>query len=217
MKSHISAPLDKLIENYPSLKGCRDDIVAAYERIAHCLRSGAMLLVCGNGGSASDAEHMVGELMKSYEVPRPIPEADARKISAFDAENGRTISVQLQCSMRAISLASQTSLISAIANDTSADMVFAQQVYGYGREDDVLMAISTSGNAVNVCNAAGVARALGLGVIGLTGASGGRLKNLCDIAICIPEEKTYRIQEHHQPVYHAICAMLEQEFFGEKS
>jgi len=217
MKKQIQSILDELICTYPALSDCRESILAAYESLVSCYRQDGTVLVCGNGGSAADAEHMVGELMKDYLVKRPVAEAHAQKMRNLDAEGGYELSAHLQQALRAISLVSQTSLISAICNDVNAEMAFAQQVYGYGREGDVLVAISTSGNAANVCNAAVVARGLGITIIGLTGMSGGKLRTVSDIAVCVPADKTYRIQEYHQPIYHALCAMLELEFFGRPS
>jgi D-sedoheptulose 7-phosphate isomerase len=171
-------------------------------------------LICGNGGSAADAEHIVGELMKSYLLKRPIPNNMRAKLVSTSPRNGDYLADHLQGGLPAISLVSQTSLLSAIANDTAADMVYAQQVYAYGREGDVLIGISTSGNARNVIHAMQVAHALGLHTIGLTGPVGGALKPLCDICICVRAESTPAVQERHLPIFHVLCAMLEEEFFA---
>jgi D-sedoheptulose 7-phosphate isomerase len=171
-------------------------------------------LVCGNGGSAADAEHIVGELMKGYLLQRPIPDETRARLVAASPESGAYLAGALQGALPAISLVSQASLLSAIANDTAADMVFAQQVYGYGRAGDVLVGISTSGNARNVVYAMQVARAMGMHTCALTGPGGGALKSVADVCICAPGESTPAIQERHLPIYHVLCAMLEEEFFG---
>jgi D-sedoheptulose 7-phosphate isomerase len=170
-----------------------------------CFEKGGKLLICGNGGSASDADHIVGELMKGFRARRRVTDeripTDLREL--------------LQGALPAISLSSQDALITAFANDVAPEMIFAQQVYGYGREKDVLLAVSTSGNSVNVLNAAKVAKALGIRVIGLTGAEGGRLASEADVSIKVPETETYKVQEYHLPVYHYLCMTVERHFFTE--
>jgi len=205
--------IEQLISAYPELEACATDIQAAFEILRTCYRQGGKLLTCGNGGSAADAEHIVGELMKGYLLKRPIPEEMRLKLASISQQDGDYLADHLQGALPAISLVSQTSLLSAIANDTAADMVYAQQVYAYGREGDVLIGLSTSGNSRNVIYAMQVARALGLHTIGLTGSTGGALKPLCDICICVPGESTPMIQERHLPIFHVLCAMLEEEFF----
>lgn len=206
--------INKLVEAYPDLQGCSSDIQRAAELLGDCFDAGGKLLVCGNGGSAADAEHIVGELMKGYRLARKI-HAESRKnlIAAFPQE-GSYLADHLQGALPAISLVSQSALLSAFANDVAPDMVYAQQVFGYGRAGDVLWAISTSGNAANVMNAARVALSVGLRVIGLTGPDGGQLKALSDVCICAPGKNTPEVQERHLPIYHAICAALEDRFFG---
>src|SRR5690349_14102676 len=205
--------IEKLISRYPALETCAADIQAAFEILYTCFRDGGKVLACGNGGSASDAEHMVGELMKGYLSKRSVPEEVRAKLLSSSLEHGNYLATHLQGALPAISLVSQTSLLSAIANDIAADMVLAQQVYAYGREGDTLIGISTSGNARNVIHAMQVARALGLHTISLTGPTGGRLKPLCEVCICVPGESTPTIQERHLPIFHVLCAMLEEEFF----
>lgn len=205
--------IEQLISTYPELDVCAADIQAASEVLRDCYRRGGKLLTCGNGGSAADAEHIVGELMKGYMLKRPVPEDTRARLLALNPHDGDYLATHLQGTLPAISLVSQTSLISAIANDTTADMVFAQQVYGYGREGDVLLGLSTSGNARNAIHAMQVARALDLHTVGLTGPTGGMLKPLCEVCICVPGESTAAIQERHMPIYHVLCAMLEEEFF----
>ena len=205
--------LDKLIRNYPALKGCKEDISRAFELMKSAYRNNGIILACGNGGSAADAEHMVGEMMKTFKLPRPLPD-DLKERLTHDYKNeGAFLAEHLQRSLPAISLVSQTSLSTAIGNDVSADLIFAQQVIGYGKPGDILFAISTSGNSRNILNAIYTAKAVGMKVIGLTGRTGGKMKQYCDVAICVPANETPRIQELHLPVYHTLCAMLEEHFF----
>jgi len=206
--------IEQLIATYPELANCAPAIQAAFEVLRECYRRGGKVLTCGNGGSAADAEHIVGELMKGYLLKRAVPEEMRHKLVSSSPQNGDYLASHLQGGLPAISLVSQTSLLSAIANDTAPDMVYAQQVYAYGREGDTILGISTSGNARNVIHALQVARALGIHTIGLTGPTGGALKSLCEVCICVPGESTPAIQERHLPIFHVLCAMLEQEFFG---
>ena len=205
--------IEQLISTYPELEVCAADTQAAFNTLRDCYRNGGKLLTCGNGGSAADAEHIVGELMKGYLLKRPLAENMRARLVSASAQDGDYLTNHLQGALPAISLVSQTSLLSAISNDTAADMVFAQQVYGYGREGDALIGLSTSGNSRNVILAMQVGRALGLRTIGLTGPTGGVLKPLCDVCICVPAENTPAIQERHLPIFHVLCAMLEEEFF----
>jgi D-sedoheptulose 7-phosphate isomerase len=197
------------------LEPCRQELERAFDLLSGSFRRGGKLLVCGNGGSAADSEHIVGELMKGFHSRRPIPEADRARLAGSGSEEGLYLAERLQGALPAICLASQISLTTAVANDVAADMVFAQQVYGYGRRWDVLLGISTSGNAANVLNALRTARAFGLGTLGLTGADGGRMKGICDVLIRVPASSTPEVQLWHLRVYHALCALLELEFFGE--
>lgn len=206
--------IEQLISTYPELDTCASNIQAAFEILRTCYQSRGKVLTCGNGGSAADAEHIVGELMKGYLLKRSIPEEVRTKLRAVSPQDGDYLASHLQGALPAISLVSQTSLISAIANDTAADMIFAQQIYGYGRNGDTLIGLSTSGNARNVINAMLVARALGLHTVALTGPTGGSLKPLCDVCICVPGGSTPAIQERHLPIFHVLCAMLEDEFFA---
>lgn len=205
--------IEQLISSYPELQVCAPDISAAFELLQACFHDGGKLLTCGNGGSAADAEHIVGELMKGYLLKRPVAAETRAKLISTHSQNGDYLADHLQGALPAISLVSHTSLISAISNDTAADMVFAQQVYGYGREGDTLMGLSTSGNSRNVTHAMQVGRALGLHTIALTGPTGGTLKSIVDVCICTPGESTPAIQERHLPIYHVLCAMLEEGFF----
>jgi phosphoheptose isomerase len=206
--------IEQLISTYPELEACASDIQNAFEILRTCYRGGGKVLTCGNGGSAADAEHIVGELMKGYLLKRSIAEEFRAKLLAASPQNGDYLADHLQGGLPAISLVSQNALLSAIANDTAADMVFAQQVYGYGGEGDALIGLSTSGNSRNVIHAMQVARALGLHTIALTGPTGGMLKSLCEVCICVPGENTPVVQERHLPIFHVLCAMLEEEFFA---
>jgi phosphoheptose isomerase len=205
--------INKLISDYPVLTVCREDIFKAFELLKFVYENKGILLACGNGGSAADAEHLVGEMMKTFNLERPLQEALKVKLSRDFGNDGKFLADHLQRSLGAISLVSQTSLITAIGNDVSADLIFAQQVIGYGKPGDVLFAITTSGNSKNVLNAVYTAKVMGLKVIGLTGRTGGKMKKHCDVAICVPADVTPRIQELHIPVYHTLCAMLENHFF----
>lgn len=176
--------------------------------------TGASSCFAGNGGSAADCEHISGELLKGFRLKRAIPAADADTLARLYGDTGKKLATMLQRGLSAIPLCSMTSLSTAVANDTDAEMVYAQQVYAAGRPGDVLLGISTSGNAANVCSAARVAKAFGMRAVGLTGADGGALHTLCDVSIRVPAREVYRIQEYHLPVYHCLCAMLELEFFG---
>jgi phosphoheptose isomerase len=202
-----------LFSGYPMLEGCRENVLRAFEMLKHCFANGGKLMACGNGGSASDAEHIIGELMKGFLSKRIIPETDAKKLKKLYPENGVYLASKLQRALPAISLVSQSSLISAYVNDVAADMVFAQQVYGYGEEGDVLIGLSTSGNSANVVNALRVAKAFDIRTIAFTGMDGGESAKLCDVPLQVPESETYKVQELHVPLYHTICAMVEAELF----
>jgi len=207
--------LTHLTEKYPELEVCKSEIQQAFAILHACFQAGGKLLVCGNGGSAADSEHIVGELMKGYLLKRKLPAVERQKILTNNPENGTYLADHLQGALPAISLVSQSVLISAFANDIAPEMVYAQQVYGYGRPGDVLLGISTSGNAQNVLHAFQVARSLEISTIGLTGPGGGMLMALSNCCICVPGEDTTAIQERHLPVYHTLCAMLETAFFTE--
>lgn len=174
------------------------------------------LLVAGNGGSAADSEHIAGELMKRFRKPRPIPASLASKLISIDSVRGANLAKNLEQSLMAIPLVAHEALTTAYINDVDGLGVFAQQLYGFGRAGDVFLAISTSGNSQNIMNAAVVARALGIKIIGLTGADGGELGRFADVAVKVPETETYKIQELHLPIYHCWCLMLEEHFFGAK-
>jgi phosphoheptose isomerase len=204
---------NRLIQRYPDLTASLPDIVQAAELLQSCFQSGGKLLVCGNGGSAADSEHIVGELMKGFNRQRPIPaELRAQFVERFP-QHGDYLADHLQGALPAISLVSQTSLITAFINDVAADMIFAQQVYGYGRPGDVLLGITCSGNAADVLYALRVARTLGVKTLGLTGCSGGGMPPLCDVLVRVDLDAVPDIQERHLAVYHVLCAYLEEQFF----
>lgn len=215
MKKNIKKILDNTIINHPMLESCKPDITQAFLLFKQCYLQGGKVLVCGNGGSAADSEHIVGELMKGFLLKRKIPAIKINKLKAAFPDDWEYLANNLQGALPAISLVSQIALSSAYINDMSADMVYAQQVYGYAREGDILIGISTSGNSRNVVNASKVAKVLGVRTIGLTGKNGGMMNKYCDVIITVPETETYRIQELHIPVYHALCAMVEAAFFQE--
>ena len=200
---------NELYERRPQLKDCAGSIAAAFDLLLVCYRNGGKVLTCGTGGSAADAEHIVGELMKKFRRPRAIDSAVAAKLPS-------ELSAKLEGALPAVSLVSMSGILTAFANDVAWEATFAQQVYGLGQRGDVLIALSTSGNSANCVNAALVARAKGMKVVALTGADGGKLAELADAAIRVPETETYKVQELHLPVYHALCAALEAELFREE-
>ena len=211
--AEINNVLTNLTNRHPLLNSCITEIEKAFDILCGCYKNKHKLLVCGNGGSAADSEHIVGELMKSFSHQRILPESIQNKLKAISTDKGSYLASKLQPALMSISLACHTSLVTAFSNDVDPNLIFAQQVIGYGTKDDVLLGISTSGNAENVINAMITANAIGLKTIGLTGKSGGRLKDFCDVVIHVDGNNTPEIQELHLPVYHALCAMLEIKFF----
>jgi D-sedoheptulose 7-phosphate isomerase len=205
--------IDLLIQKYPDLQPCAADLQRAFDILSASFRSGGKLLICGNGGSAADSEHIVGELMKGFLLKRPLTESERRSLVERFPEDGAYLAGHLQGALPAISLSSHTSLLTAFSNDVAPDMAFAQQVWGYGRPGDVLLGITTSGRSKNIMHALQVARAMDLRSIALTGSDAGRLQELCDVTLCVPSSHTPGIQERHVAIYHALCAMLEQAFF----
>ncbi|HMA65356.1 MAG: SIS domain-containing protein [Fibrobacterota bacterium] len=214
MKNSTKVLFDVCMEKYPSLHTCSKEIMNAFNALLNCFTNGGKVLVCGNGGSAADAEHIVGEFMKKFRVMRPVNKDFIKKMTELGYDDAEHLASKLETGLPAISLVSQTSLITAVINDVGGEYVFAQQVYGYGKPNDVLIALSTSGNSANVVAAVKVARALGMAVIGFTNVMGGKMKPLCNINICVPDTITFQIQELHLPVYHLLCAMVEEEIFG---
>jgi len=212
--SAAEAMLARLIGRYPVLGSCRREIEAAREALETSFEAGGKLLLCGNGGSAADCEHIAGELLKGFERKRPLPE-DVRGALAQQGDDGAELGAKLQQGLPAISLAGHPSLASAFANDVDASLIFAQLVNALGSPGDVLLAISTTGRARSVVMAARTARAVGMVTIALTGQGGGRLAKLCDICIDAPGETTPDVQELHVPIYHYLCRALEARFFPE--
>ena len=206
--------LDELIARYPVLTSAREEILAAFDMLANCFEQGGKLLVGGNGGSAADAEHIAGELMKCFEKTRPLDEGEREALVRADAACGTRLADMLVKTLPVISLTGHAALSTATMNDCDAVAIFAQQVWGYGKTGDVLLAISTSGNAENLLLAATAARAKDMKVLLLTGESGGKLKALADVTVHAPASRTYLVQELHLPIYHALCMMLEEHFFS---
>lgn len=214
MEQKQKTHLNHLIDRYPKLIVCCEDIVKAYELLEDAYTNGRKLLVSGNGGSASDSEHIVGELMKEFRLKRKVYADLADNLREIDPEMGTVLAENLQGALPAICLTGHSALTTAFMNDANADLIFAQQVNGYGKPGDVFLGISTSGNSKNVLYAAITAKSKGLKVIGLTGAKSNKLMNFADVCIRVPETETYKIQELHLPVYHCLCLMLEDRFFG---
>ncbi len=205
---------EELISRYPALSECAADIKGGFAMLHECIVSGGTILACGNGGSAADSDHLAGELVKGFHLKRPLTVVQIAELAAFFPDEAETIAANLQQAIPAISLVGNAVLMTAVANDTDPDYIFAQQVYGLGRSGDVLIGISTSGNSVNVVNAAKVAGARGLKVLALTGAGGGALKDHADVCIRVAARRVDKVQELHLPVYHFLCAALEEALFG---
>lgn len=204
--------INTLIERYQSLSVCRNEIEKATNLIYKSYMDGGKLLVCGNGGSCADCDHIVGELMKGFLSRRGLSEDEKRRFAEY-GEKGGDIAAKLQGGIPAISLPSQSAVLSAFANDVDPELVYAQLVWGYGTDKDVFLGITTSGNSKNVVSACMTAKAKNMACIGLTGKSNCCLDGLCDVVIHVPETETYKVQELHLPVYHAICAELEKRIF----
>ncbi len=205
--------LDSLIERYEKLSDCRSDIEKAYFMIKKCFERGNKIIICGNGGSASDSSHIAGELMKGFHKRRELSDSEKNSLLNADTERGRYLAENLQGALPAIALNTNSTVITAVLNDMDSSLIYAQQVKGYGRKGDILMCISTSGNAENVINAAVAATAFGLGTVGLTGEKGGELFQFCDVCIRVPALSAAEVQELHVPVYHALCTMIEESLF----
>lgn len=214
LETRLQKHLDFLIERYPKLESVVHDIEEAYILLEKCYNQDHKLLIAGNGGSAADSEHMAGELMKRFKILRSVPPEFASELKRIDPVRGENLAHNLERGLMAIPLVAHEALTTAYINDVDGLGVFAQQLYGFGRPGDVFIGISTSGNSQNIMSAVVVARALGIKVIGLTGQGGGELAEVADVAIKVPETETYMIQELHLPVYHCLCLMLEDRFFG---
>ena len=207
------AVLEDLLRRYPVLSLCRESIWEAYVCLRECFVNDHALFTCGNGGSAADSDHIVGEIVKGFTKKRPLSIEEQNVFLENGEEEGSILAKKLQQGFRAINLMSQSAIWSAVANDLDSDMGAAQQLWAIGRPGDVLLGISTSGNARNVALAVQVAHSRGIRVIGLTGKHGGRLANMADVCVCVPEQETFKVQELHLPVYHALCMMVEVSFF----
>ena len=214
LEPRLEKHVDLLIERYPALEKCREDIIKAYLVMEECYLRDGKLMIAGNGGSAADSEHIAGELMKRFKIARTVPAEFAEKLKSVDPVRGQDLAENLEQGLMAIPLVAHEALTTAYINDVDGLGVFAQQLYGFGRKGDVFLGISTSGNSRNVMSATVVARALGIKVIGLTGEKGGELAEVADVAVRVPSSETYMIQELHLPVYHCWCLMLEDKFFG---
>jgi D-sedoheptulose 7-phosphate isomerase len=214
MKAESEKIFENLFVRYEELKSVRADILAAFEILKKSFEQGGALYLCGNGGSAADCEHIAGELMKSFKLPRPLPDDFSKALLSF-GEEGQKLAHGLEGGLPVHSLCGHPALSTAFSNDRDPVLVYAQQVSVWGRAGDVLLAISTSGNSKNCLYAALAAKAKGMKVLLLTGGTGGKIKALADKAVIVPRTETYLVQELHLPVYHCLCAMLESEFFGE--
>ena len=207
--------LNELINRYPSLCDCKEDIKKAVDAIIDCYEKGGKLLLCGNGGSCADCEHIVGELMKGFLKKRPLDGSKMEEMKRNCNLVNDEMLEKLQGGLPAIAIPSITALNSAFCNDVDPELVYAQPLMSLAKENDILIGISTSGNSKNVFGAVKVAKALGIKVISLTGKTGGKLKDTADICICAPETETFKIQELHLPIYHYLCAAVEEHFFAE--
>lgn len=210
----MNALLKELMERYPSLGECRADIERAGDLMMETYRAGGKIMVCGNGGSCADSDHIVGELMKGFLQLRPIKGDERERLAQAIGVDGEDVVSKLQGGIPAISLPAQAAVLSAFANDVDASLVYAQLVYGYARKGDLLIALSTSGNSKNVVSAAKVARAVGISTLALTGSRESKLSNLSDCTVRVPETETFKVQELHLPIYHYLCAYMENEIFG---
>ncbi|MDC7244917.1 MAG: SIS domain-containing protein [Sphaerochaetaceae bacterium] len=214
MKDKTNILINQLIDRYGELAPIRDDIETAASILITAARKQKKILVCGNGGSCADADHIVGELAKSFILPRPLEDSLRAELERIDPEKGPLMAKSLQSGVSAINLNSHQALNSAFANDVDPALNFAQQVIVYGGRSDVLWALTTSGNSKNILNAAVAAKAKGMKIVGFTGSGGGQLKSLCDVCICVPRDETYKVQELHLPIYHSICLAVEQNLWG---
>lgn len=209
----MSSYFSRLTSRYPELEPILPEIQWTLELLTATFAGGHKLLLCGNGGSAADCEHIAAELVNKFECLRPLPPEQKAAFAAAFGDEGAHLAEHLQGALPAISLVSQTSLMTALANDVAAEFLFAQQVWTYGQPGDALLAISTSGNSGNVLHALRVAKVAGLKTIGLTGRDGGKMRAMCDVCIVVPQQVTSEIQERHLPIYHALCGALEERFF----
>ncbi|MEW8972822.1 MAG: SIS domain-containing protein [Tissierellaceae bacterium] len=216
MKRNTEIMIQEFKRDYPEMNYLEEKLRYIIKEVVNRVKKGGKILVCGNGGSASDSEHIVGELLKEFYIKRPIDEEFQGKLSELFSEEDKYMIGCLQGGIPAISLVSQTGFLSAYGNDVSYDMAYAQQVYVYGGESDIFIGLSTSGNSSNVAYGAKIAKAKGLLVICLTGETGGKLKDISHVLLNAPAKETFRVQEYHLPLYHLICRAIEHEIFGEE-
>lgn len=214
LEGKLQKNVDLLTDRYPVLKSIEQNIIDAYILMEDCYKSGGKLLAAGNGGSAADAEHMVGELMKSFKLPRKLNKNMRESLIKENAEFGQALADNLQGALPAIALDGHLALTTAYMNDCEPLLCFAQQVNGYGNKGDVFVGISTSGNSKNILYAVVTAKSKGMKIIGLTGEKESKLSEMADVCIRVPRTETYMVQELHLPVYHCLCLMLEDRFFG---
>ena len=217
MDAFIEKHVNSLVSRYPKLNSIRQSIIEAYLIMEECYLHDGKLMIAGNGGSAADSEHIAGELMKRFKIPRPVTHEFADKLIEADAVRGPMLAKNLERGLMAIPLVAHEALSTAFINDVDGYGVFAQQLLGFGRPGDVFLGISTSGNSQCIMNAVAVAKASDIKVIGLTGAKGGELADAVDVVVRAPETETFMIQELHLPIYHCWCSMLEERFFGNKT
>lgn len=215
MKKNVSKHIELLIERYPKLECCKENIIEAFFTIKDSYEKGGKLLIAGNGGSAADSEHIVGELMKAFVLPRKLDEKYRDNLIGVDNDLGTILADNLQGALPAIALDGHLALSTAYMNDCEPLLCFAQQINGFGTKNDVFLGISTSGNSKNILFASVCAKAKGMKVIGLTGEKDSKLSAMADICIKAPDKETFKIQEYHLPIYHCLCLMLEEHFFGE--
>lgn len=214
LESRLIRHIDLLTERYPVLEGIRQELIDAYLIIEESYSRGGKLLIVGNGGSAADSEHIAGELMKGFKMPRKVSPDFSERLTNADEELGSVLAKNLQGALPAIALDGHPALTTAYMNDCEPLLCFAQQVNGFGKEEDVFLGISTSGNSRNILYAAVTAKAKGMKVIGLTGGKDNKLEKFADVCVKAPQTETYMIQELHLPIYHCWCLMLEDRFFA---
>lgn len=217
LDSRLYKHIDLLMERYPKLEVCKEEIINAYLILEECYKNGGKVLIAGNGGSAADSEHIVGELMKAFKLPRFLKDDFKEKLISENEELGTILAENLQMALPAIALDGHLALTTAYMNDCEPLLCFAQQVNGFGIDKDVFLGISTSGNSKNILYAAVCAKAKGMKVIGLTGEKNSKLCEIADVCVKAPSIETYMIQEYHLPIYHCLCLMLEDYFFGERN
>lgn len=214
LEERLEKHIELLIKRYPELDGIKEDLIKAYLLLEQCIEKGGKILIAGNGGSAADAEHIVGELMKSFKKARRLSKQECEELIKVNGEYGKVLAEKLQGAIPAIALDGHMALTTAYMNDCEPLLCFAQQVNGFGKKNDIFLGISTSGNSKNILFASVCAKAKEMKVIGLTGENHSKLSEIADVCIKAPSKETYMIQEYHLPIYHCLCLMLEDRFFG---